>query len=155
MMENLLEKHQRSISEVSFLRGEIITKTIDLEFLIGVILIKYFILPKKQSDFLIMALSDPYFSFGLKINLLSRVLYKIKSGDYKQIRTDLIRINILRNRFAHSKQMGFDGDLMYLKCVKSSGFKQARDMYNEFIKLYFKVQSELIKVIKLLPKTEL
>jgi len=70
--EELAKKIEQTIKEVSFLRGVVITKAVDIELLISALITNYFVLSDKHSKFSEMVLSDPYFSFGLKINVLKK-----------------------------------------------------------------------------------
>ena len=113
---------------------------------IGAIITNYFVLSDKHSSFSTMVLSDPYFSFGMKINILHKILDKIKWKPYDAFKDDLRRANELRNRFAHSMMYGFEGDLIYPKGEKPMGIKKAKEMYDEFMSLYPKVTEELDKL---------
>ena len=125
------------------MRGLIITETVNIDAHIGAIITNYFVLPDKHSSFSTMVLSDPYFSFGMKINILKKILNKIEWKSYDKFKNDLHRIDELRNRFAHSMMFGFDGDLIYPKGEKPMGTKKAKEMYDEFMSIYPKVVKEL------------
>ena len=144
--EELGKKIEKTVKEVSFLRGLVITKAVDIELSIGAIITNYFVLSNKHSEFLSMVLSDPYFSFGLKINILKKILAKINWSSYNGFNEDLNKINLLRNRFAHSGLFGFDGDLIYDKGEKPMEIKKAKEMYDEFIQLWSKVFEELGRI---------
>lgn len=146
MNEELKKKIEQTIKEISDLRGIIITKSIDIDAYVGALITNYFVLSNRQSDFTTMVLSDPYFSFGLKISILKKILNKINWNPYKEFKDDLHRINELRNRFAHSVPFGFDGHLSYPAGEKPMKIKKANEMYDEFMSLYPKVLSELDKI---------
>lgn len=146
MNEELKKKIEQTIKEISDLRGIIITKSIDIDAYVGALITNYFVLSNRQSDFTTMVLSDPYFSFGLKISILKKILNKINWNPYKEFKDDLLRINELRNRFAHSVPFGFDGHLSYPAGEKPMKIKKANEMYDEFMSLYPKVLSELDKI---------
>ncbi len=92
-----------------------------------------------------MVISDPYFSFGMKINILKKILNEINLKPYDNFKNDLHRLDELRNRFAHAMMFGFEGDLIYPKGEKPIGIKKAKEMYDEFMKIYQKVVEELDK----------
>jgi len=144
--EELKKKIEQTTKEVSFLRGIVITKSVDIELLIGALITNYFVLSDKHSKFSEVVLSDPYFSFGLKINILKKILNKINWISYNGFKEDLDKIQRLRNRFAHSGMFGFDGDLIYDKGEKPMEIKKAKEMYDEFIPLWANVMEELDKV---------
>ena len=141
--EELKKKIEQTTKEVSFLRGIVITKAVDIELMIGAIITNYFALSNKHTKFSSMVLSDPFFSFGLKISILNKILTQIKWSFYKGFKEDLSKIARLRNRFAHSGMFGFDGDLIYDKGEKPMEIKKAKEMYDEFIPLWSKVFGEL------------
>lgn len=143
MDENLKKKIEETVKKVSFLRGVVITKAVDIEAGIGAIITNYFVLSDKHSKFSTMILSDPYFSFGLKISIFKKILNEMRYKPYDNFKEDLRRIEELRNRFAHSMMFGFEGDLIYPKGEKPMGIKKAEEMYNEFIPLWSKVFNEL------------
>jgi len=144
--KELAKKIEQATKEVSFLRGVVITKSVDIELLIGALITNYFVLSDKHSKFSEMVLSDPYFSFGLKINILKKILNKIEWNPYNGFKDDLDKIQRLRNRFAHSGMFGFDGNLIYDKGEKPMEIKKAKEMYGEFIPLWAKVIEELNKI---------
>jgi len=146
MDEELAKKIEQTTKEVSFLRGVVITKAVDIELLIGALITNYFVLSDKQSKFSNMVLSDPYFSFGLKINILKKILNEIGWTSYDGFKEDLDKIQRLRNRFAHSGMFGFEGDLIYDKGEKPMEIKNVREMFDEFIPLWSKVIEELDKI---------
>ena len=145
-VRELAKKIEQTIKEVSFLRGVVITKSVDIEKYIGAIITNHFVLSNKHSDFSTMALSDSFFSFGLKISIFRKILKKIGWISYEGFRDDLDKITRLRNRFAHSGMFGFDGDLIYNKGEKPMEIKKAKEMYDEFIPLWLKVFDELDKI---------
>jgi len=142
-IEELKKKIGNTKINVSVLRGLIITESVNVDAHIGSIITNYFVLSDKHSQFSEMVLSDPYFSFGMKINILKKILNKIGWKSYDKFKDDLHRIDNLRNRFAHSMMFGFDGDLIYPKGEKPMGIKKAKEMYDEFMSLYPKVVEEL------------
>ena len=141
--EELKKKIGNTKINVSVLRGLIITEAVNIDAHIGAIITNYFVLSDKHSSFSTMVLSDPYFSFGMKINILKKILNKIGWKSYDSFKDDLHRIDELRNRFAHSSLFGFDGDLIYDKGEKPMEIKKAKEMYDEFIPLWSKVFEEL------------
>ena len=141
--EDLKKKIGDTTINVSVLRGLIITKSIDIDAYVGALITNYFVSSSKHSKFREMVLSDPYFSFGLKISILKKILNNIELKPYKGFKDDLHRIDILRNRFAHSTMFGFDGDLSYPAGEKPMKTKKAKEMYDEFMLLYPKVMEEL------------
>ena len=144
--EELKNKIGQTIKEVSFLRGIVITKAVDIELMIGALITNFFVLSDKHSKFSEMVLSDPFFSFGLKINIMRKILAKLNWTSYEGFREDLDKISRLRNRFAHSGMFGFDGDLIYDKGDKPMEIKKAKEMYEEFMPLWVKVWEELDKI---------
>lgn len=128
---------------VSFLRGLIITEAVNIDAHIGAIITNYFVLPNKHSRFSTMVISDPYFSFGMKINILKKIINEINWKPYDEFKNDLHRLDELRNRFAHAMMFGFEGDLIYPKGEKPMGIKKAKEMYDEFMSIYPKVVEEL------------
>lgn len=146
MEEELKKKIEQTTKEVSFLRGIVITKAVDIELMIGALITNFFVLSDKHSKFSEIVLSDPYFSFGLKINILRKILTKINWTSYKGFKEDLDKLRIIRDRFAHSGMFGFDGDLIYDKGEKPMEIKKAKDMYDEFIPLWAKIFEELDKI---------
>lgn len=144
--EDLKKKIKDTIINVSVLRGLVTTKAIDIEGMIDAIIEAYFIKSEKQSDFLVIVLSNPYFSFGLKIDILYKVLNKISFDTYEGFKSDLYKIRDLRNNFAHAFMFGFDGDLTYSKGEKTGEIRKAKEMYDEFMSLYLKVYEQLNKI---------
>ncbi len=144
--EEFKKKVEDTVKEVSLLRGVVITKAVDIDAYIGAIINNYFVVSSRASEFSTMVLSDPYFSFGLKISIFKQILNKIEWTSYKEFKDDLHRIDELRNRFAHSMMFGFEGDLIYYKGEKPMGIKKAKEMYDEFILLWSKVLEELDKI---------
>lgn len=144
--EELRKKIGNTKINVSVLRGLIITEAVNIDAHVGAIITNYFVLSDKHSSFSTMVLSDPYFSFGMKISILKKILNKIGWNPYKRFKNDLHRIDELRNRFAHSMMYGFDGDLIYPAGENPMKVKKAKDMYNEFMLLYPKVVEELDKL---------
>ncbi len=144
--EEFTKKIENTIKEVSFLRGVVITKSVDIEAFIGAIITNYFVFSDKHSKFSTMALSDPYFSFGLKISILRKILKEINWSSYKDFREDLDKVVRLRNRFAHSQMFGFEGDLIYDKEEKPMEIKKAKELYDDFIPLWSKTINELKNV---------
>jgi len=144
--EKLKEKLRKTMKEVSDLRGEVITCAINIEGGIDGIIENYFILPEKQSDFSTIALSDESFTFGLKKMILFKILNQIQFPAYREFREELNKLNRLRNRFAHSFMFGFDGALTYPKGEKPMEIKMAKEMHDEFMKIYPKVFDELEKI---------
>jgi len=134
MNEAFKKKVEHNVKEVSL---------VDIDAYIGAIINNYFVLSDKQVNFSTMALSDPYFSFGLKISIFKKILNKIEWKSYTKFKDDLHRIDILRNRFAHSMMFGFEGDLSYPAGEKPLKMKKAKEMYDEFILLWSKVFEEL------------
>jgi len=146
MEEGLRKKIEQTTKDVSFLRGIVITKAVDIELMIGALITNFFVLSDKHSKFSEMVLSDPYFSFGLKINILKKMLTKINWVSYEGFKGDLDKLRRIRDRFAHSGMFGFDGDLIYDKGEKPMEIKKAKEMYDEFIPLWSKVFEELDKI---------
>lgn len=144
--EDLFKKAGKTRIDVSILRGLVITHAVDIEAYVGAIITNYFVMSNKHSEFSTMALSDPYFSFGMKLSIFKRILNKIELEPYEGFKEDLRRINELRNRFAHSMLFGFDGDLIYPAGEKPMKTKNAKKMYDEYIQLYGKVFKELEKI---------
>ena len=144
--EEFNKKIQNITTNVSALRGFVITKAVNVEALIGAIITNYFVKSDKHSGFSTMALSDQFFSFGLKINIFKKILRKMEYTHYKEFKDDLDRLCRLRNRFAHAMMFGFEGDLIYDKGEKPMETKKAKEMYDEFISLYLKVMEELDKL---------
>ena len=149
MDKELMNKIQKTVENVSFLRGLIITKFIDIESYIEVIIKNYFVISNKQISFREMALSDPYFSFGLKRRIFDKILVKINFETYKEFKKDLYKAERLRNRIAHSGMFGFDGHLIYHD-KKQEEIKKVEDMYNEFMALWVKIFAELRKIFDFL-----
>jgi len=143
MEEELKNKIEQTTKEVSFLRGLVITKAVDIELMIGALITNFFVLSEKHSKFSEMVLSDPYFSFGLKINILRKILKKINWTSYEGFKEDLDKLRRIRDRFAHSGMFGFDGDLIYDRGEKPMEIKKAKEMFDEFIPLWSKVFNEL------------
>lgn len=153
--EELKAKIEKTIKEVSFLRGLVITKFVDVEGMIGAIINNYFTLSNRQTDFSSMALSDPYFSFGLKRNILFKIIRKIEWKSFEGFKEELDRLNRIRNRFAHAVLFGFDGHLIYDKGEKPMEIKQAKEMFDEFIPLWSKVFEELDRIfLKIIGKAK-
>ncbi|MEK6853588.1 MAG: hypothetical protein AABX64_02800 [Nanoarchaeota archaeon] len=146
MEKELEQKIQSTTINVSMLRGLVITNAVSIEAFIGAIIANYFVKSDKHSDFSTTALSDPFFSFGLKVNILRKIMRKINFSHYKTFRDDLDKMWRLRNRFAHSMMFGFDGELIYDKGENPMEKKKAKEMYDEFILLYPKVMGELEKL---------
>jgi len=144
--EELKNKINQTITEISSLRGWIITKSIDIDSYIGAIINNYFVLSNRQSDFTTIVMSDPYFSSGLKISILNKIHNKLNWNSYVGFKKDLYRINELRNRFAHSVPFGFEGHLSYSAGEKPIKIKKAKEMYDEFMNLYSKILEELDKI---------
>ena len=140
------------MKEISDLRGAVITYAVDIEAYIGWIISIYFASSHKQYEFSTLVLSDPYFSFGLKISVLKKMLNQINWNPYKDFKKDLHRIEALRNRFAHSMVYGIDGELMYTEGEKPLKVKKAKEMYDEFFTLRPKVFEELKDVLLFLVK---
>jgi hypothetical protein len=136
--------------DVSVLRGLVITEAVNIDSHIGAIITNYFVLSDKHSSFSTMVLSDPFFSFGMKINILKRIINKLGLKVYDRFKDDLHRANELRNRFAHSMMFGFEGDLIYPAGEKPMKIKKAREMYNEFMLIYPKIVEELDNIFWIL-----
>ena len=139
------KKIGRTIKEVSYLRGDIITSAINIEGGIDAIILNYFIDQKKPSDFTGMVLSDSSFTFGLKLKIFKKILGKIELDTYPEFKDDLYRIMELRNRFAHSFMFGFDGHLSYPAGEQLKN-KKAVEMHKEFMSLYLRANEELEKI---------
>lgn len=151
-MENNNEEFKKKIEQTSkellVLRGAIIHKSIDIDAYAGAIIENYFVLPNKHTEFRDMVISDPYFSFGLKIKILKKILKKINWDSYEALKEDLYRVNEIRNLFAHSVPFGFDGHLSCYIGEKPMEIKKAKEMYDEFIPLWTKTMGELDKVFQ-------
>lgn len=143
MNEDLSKKILDTKVSVSFLRGLVITETVNIDAHMGAIITNYFVLENKHSKFSTNVLSDPYFSFGLKTSILKKIINEIGWKPYNDFKDDLYRINKLRNIFAHSMMFGFDGDLIFQKGEKPIETKKAKEMYEEFMSIYPKVTEEL------------
>ena len=144
--EELMKKVGNTKINISVLRGLVITEAVNVDAHIGAIITNYFVLSDKHTKFSSMILSDPYFSFGMKISILKKILNEIGWKHYDNFKKDLHRIDELRNRFAHSMMFGFDGDLIYPAGEKPMKIKKAREMYDEFMSIYPKVVEELDKL---------
>jgi hypothetical protein len=145
--EDLNLKIINTIERVSFLRGLVITKFIDIEGYIEAIVKIYFVLPDKHVRFGDMVFSDPYFSFGVKRNVLLKILSQISLDTYKEFKEDLHKADKLRNRFAHSVMFGFDGHLTYQHSNKPTmEIKKVEEMYNEFMILWSRLYQELSRI---------
>lgn len=146
MEEEIKKKVIDAKVNVSVLRGMVINEAVNIDAYIGAIITNYFVLSNKHSDFSNMVISDPYFSFGMKINILKKIINKIVWKSYDGFKDDLHRIDELRNRFAHSVMFGLEGDLIYPKGEKPMGIKKGKEMFDEFMSIYPKVMEELDKI---------
>jgi hypothetical protein len=77
-----------------------------MEMLVNAIISQHY-LKKVVDAFLLEVLYDEYFNFGLKINILEKILEKINKFDNKKIQ-NLRRLNNIRNHFAHRNQQFID-----------------------------------------------
>jgi len=145
--EDFKKKLAETRKEISYLRGIVITKSVDMDGFIGALIGNYFVKSDKQSDFLTIVLCDEYFSFGLKISILNKILSKMGWKPYSSFKDDLNQINRLRNRFAHALMYGLEGELSYSAGEKITKVKKAKEMYDEFMNLYPKVFEELNKIL--------
>src|SRR3989344_1594030 len=144
--EEFKKKFMKAKIDISVMRGLVMTEAVNIEAHMGVIITSHFAISNKHSDFSTMVLEDPYFSFGLKVNILKKIIKKIKWETYREFNKEIYRVEELRNIFAHSIMYGFEGDLMYQKRDKTMENKKAKEMYDEFMSLYLKVEEELDKL---------
>jgi hypothetical protein len=77
-------------------RGEVIERTINVEMIVDAIICQNYF-KRVVAPFLFEVLNDEYFSFGLKIRILEKVL---PDSDRKKLQ-NLRRVNTIRNYFAH------------------------------------------------------
>lgn len=137
-----------TVEKVSLLRGLVITKFIDIEKYIEVIIENYFVLPGKGIMFKELVLSDSYFNFGLKKKILLGIIDKIKFEENEKFEKDLYKIEKIRNRLAHSGMFGFDGHLIYQGDKKVMEIKEVEELYNDFMLLWVKIYPELQKIFQ-------
>lgn len=131
------------MNKIAQYRGAIITDSINIEALIGSILINYFAKENKQSEFLTKIVEDELFSFGLKINILEKLNFDVYKGFFQDIR----RINNIRNIFAHCLPGSFTGGLFYYnKDKKTHEVKELEDFHKEFLEKIKKVGPQLDKI---------
>lgn len=90
-------------------RTKVIEDSIMIEGYMNIIISKYF-LDKVSKKFFWEFLNDEYFNFGLRVNVLERILLKSDWVEKpKQIIEDLRRLNKIRNYFAHCNTAYFEG----------------------------------------------
>ncbi len=91
------------VEPTAALRGEVIEKSINVEWLIHAIISQHYF-GNVRIDFVSEILYDEYCSFGLK----RRVLLKICPDLQGQVEQQLNRLNAIRNLFAHVAQRVLD-----------------------------------------------
>ncbi len=90
-------------------RTKVIEDSIMVEGYMNIIISWYF-LGKVSKKFFWEFLSDEYFNFGLRVNILERILLKSALVEKpEQIIEDLRRLNKIRNYFAHCNTAYFEG----------------------------------------------
>jgi len=129
--------------EISECRAEVITKFLDLERMVNIIISEYY-LGSISGNFLIDVLYDPFFSFGLKINILEKI-GAVKEGDIILVR----KLNTIRNIFAH-EQFGFvveekEEKIVFLDTKRGKEIDYAAE-YRLFLQLYPNVLGALDKI---------
>jgi hypothetical protein len=100
-------------TELTEARGQIIEDSIDLETMINLVISIHY-LGKVSSQFYYEVLYDEYFTLGLKLRILEKIVPQAKA-DKKHI-DNLRRLSAIRNYFAHSGtqfihpgKLGMDG----------------------------------------------
>ncbi len=110
----------REIPEVTRLRGEVITDFATLEMMIdGIILLEY-AGSESRTSFWTEVLADDQFTFGLRRNLLSKVLGRRGLLDKvaKNRLNEIGELGNLRNLFAHVGMISHDGEQFRLRIFK-------------------------------------
>jgi hypothetical protein len=83
-------------SRLTEARGEIIEDLIDLETMINVVISAHYF-GKVSAPFYYEVLYDEYFSFGLKLNILEKII----PAHHRKHIENLRRLGTIRNYFAH------------------------------------------------------
>ena len=130
------------LNKIAQYRGVIITDSINIEGMINSIIINYFVKEEKHSKFLMNVVSDEYFSFGLKINILEKLNFDI----YKEFFQDVRRVNNIRNIFAHCTPTLDGGLSFYNKNKKTQETKKLEELHKEFLEKIKKVDGQLEKL---------
>ena len=135
-----------NLRELKAARGDVVDKFADLETFVNLIICHYF-LKRIDPKFILEVLYDEQFSFGLRRNVLEKV---VPDFDRKQME-NLHRINKLRNYFAHCGLTMSGppfGDSVYPSPRK--GGKEALDwdaLYREFTQKAFDVHGYLVDLM--------
>jgi hypothetical protein len=128
-------------------RCEIIEKSINIESLINLVIGHHYFKRHNQS-FLEEMLADEAFSFGLRVNVLSKI-----SPSFNGLGR-LHRVIRIRNRFAHCHPFFADIDSSGKEKRVAIDPKNPREtldfdvLYAEFNKLYPSVEKELVELLK-------
>ena len=131
------------MNKIAQYHGVIITDSINIEALIKSIIINYFVKENKHSEFLIKVITDEYFSFGLKINILEKLNFDVYKGFFEDIR----RMNNIRNIFAHCLPGSFTGGLSYYNDKKKTHeVRELEDFHKEFLEKIKKADEQLHKI---------
>lgn len=129
--------------EISECRAEVITKFLDLERMVNIIISEYY-LGAISGNFLIDVLYDPFFSFGLKLNILGKI-GTVKESDIILIR----KLNTIRNIFAHEQfelVVGEkEGETVFLDTRQGKELDYA-EKYRLFLELYPNVLNALDRI---------
>ncbi len=131
-------------NKIANYRGVIIQDSINVEAMLGSIIINYFIMENKHSEFLTKVIEDENFSFGFKINIINQINFETYEGFIE----DLRRINNIRNIFAHCLPGSVTtGALSYYnKNKKKEELAELKDFHEEFITKVVKVNDQLNKI---------
>jgi hypothetical protein len=128
-------------------RCDIIEKAINIESLINLVIGNHYFKLHNQS-FLEEVLADEAFSFGLRVNVLSKI-----SPSFNGLGR-LHRIIRIRNRFAHCHPFFAELDSSGKDTLVAIDPKKPREtldfegLYAEFNKLYPSVENELVELLK-------
>lgn len=132
--------------DIKKLRADVIEKFINLEILVSAIITQHYF-HKVDKNFLYQVLYDEYFNFGIKLNILLKI---IERPDNKVI-NKLRRLSKIRNTFAHSGLLitkVASGRQFYLDTRKLDNEIDFQELFEEFCEFENPVLNYLLKVFK-------
>jgi len=138
------EKMEESLKKIKKMRPEIIEKTINVEWRLGEIIIRWFDIKDNLKFRMKFLYGNRPISFSKKIEVLKEFLKEFKSGKYKTLSNKIDRIRVIRNHFAHSPPGAFE----YPVIISKFRPIKAEDEFKEFNKLFLECLPKLDEIIK-------
>ncbi|MCK5022190.1 MAG: hypothetical protein KAR54_03005 [Candidatus Pacebacteria bacterium] len=149
-LKELIKKNLKRCKDIVFLRGFVISQSIELELKLNEFFSTYFEVPKKQlTDFHNIILESRYIPMAGKKKWLSQILKKTDfMEEFKGLLTNLDDISEKRNLLAHCKK---DSDNPNILVSSGKDEKIDRDELNRIIKKIDVVSGHLDRLIEKLP----